>query len=75
MRDLFPAKSILRFKGVRNHFMSRFNWYPFGDEVNYEPSPADAINILDKVMDELKASQNGQTFAFRSDTAEDVLVN
>ena len=53
-------------------FMLRLNWYPFGDEVNYEPSSAHAIKILDKVMDELKASQNGQTFAFRSDTAEDV---
>ena len=49
-----------------------YNWSPSPEEANFKPKPREAIKTLEKLMDNLKASTGGQTFAFGHDDASDV---
>ena len=52
--------------------MLEYNWTPKGIDQDYKPKPREAVKILEKLMSELQASQDGQTFAFGSEKASDV---
>ena len=49
-----------------------YNWSPSPEEANFKPKPREAIKTLEKLMDKLKASTGGQTFAFVNNTALEV---
>ena len=52
--------------------MLEYNWTPKGIDQDYKPKPREAVKILEKLMSELQASQDGQKFAFGSEEAFDV---
>lgn len=49
----------------------RLNWQP-GSESNSSPTYLEAVDILAKLMDQLKINADGQTFAFAEENAEEV---
>ena len=51
--------------------MLSLNWHPFG-EADFEPVPWQAVEVLKQLMEQLQASTDGQTLAFKSEDARHV---
>ena len=51
---------------------SAYNLHPIDESAHFKPTNSEEIEILRKLMDELKDGTDSQTFAFRNDTAQDV---
>ena len=52
--------------------INRYNWPPANTEANFKPEIHETIETLEKLMDKLKVSTDGQTFAFRDEVASKV---
>ena len=71
--DSFARKAFSGLSVFNNlRILTIFNWSPTYHQADFKPEIPEVIEMLEKLMDKLKTSTGGQTFAFGDDSAYNV---